>query len=98
VALAAKLFGIRAVVVMPTSAPEIKRAGAERLGAEIVLEGTTSQERQVRAEAIAAERGLTIIPAFDDLNIIAGQGTVGREILQDWPEADTVLVQIGAAG
>jgi threonine dehydratase len=98
VALAAKLFGIRAVVVMPTTAPEVKRAGAERLGAEIVLEGTTSHERQVRAEAIAAERGLTIVPAFDDLNIITGQGTVGQEILADWPEADTVLVQIGGGG
>jgi len=98
VALAAKLFGIKAVVVMPTTAPEVKRAGAERLGAEIVLEGTTSAERQVRAEAIAAERGLTIIPAYDDLNIITGQGTVGREILQDWPEVDTVLVQIGGGG
>jgi threonine dehydratase len=98
VALAARLFGIRAVVVMPTTAPEIKRAGAERLGAEIVLEGTTSFERQARAEAIAAERGLTIIPAFDDANIIAGQGTVGREILQDWPEVDTVVVQIGGGG
>src|SRR5699024_2147337 len=63
VALAARIFGIRAVVVMPTTAPEIKRAGAERLGAEVVLEGTTSAERQQRAEAIAAERGLTIIPA-----------------------------------
>lgn len=98
VALAAQLFGIRAVVVMPTTAPEVKRAGAERLGAEIVLEGTTSHERQVRAEAIAAERGLTIIPAFDDANIIAGQGTVGREILLDWPAVDTVLVQIGGGG
>src|SRR5512140_1566747 len=86
VALAAQLFGIKAVVVMPTTAPEVKRAGAEALGAEIVLEGTTSHDRQVRAEAIAAERGLTIIPAFDDLNIITGQGTVGAEILQDWPE------------
>jgi len=98
VALAARLFGIEAVVVMPTTAPDIKRLGAERLGAEVVLEGTTSAERQVRAESIAAERGLTIIPAFDDLNIIAGQGTVGKEILEDWPDVDTVLVQIGGGG
>ncbi|NJD09765.1 MAG: threonine/serine dehydratase [Gemmatimonadetes bacterium] len=98
VALAARLFHIQAVVVMPPTAPEVKRAGAERLGAELVLAGTTSQERQVRAEAIAAERGRTIIPAFDDLNIITGQGTVGKEILEDWPDVDTVLVQIGGGG
>lgn len=98
VALAAKLFGIRAVVVMPTTAPEIKRAGAERLGAEVVLEGTTSADRQKRAEAIAAEQGLTIIPAFDDRNIITGQGTVGVEILQDWPTVEAVLVPVGGGG
>ena len=98
VALAAKRFGIRAVVVMPTTAPEIKRAGAERLGAEVVLEGTTSAERQQRAEAIAAEQGLTIVPAFDDANIIAGQGSVAVEILQEWPQVDEVLVPIGGGG
>ena len=98
VALAARRFGIRAVVVMPTTAPEIKRAGAERLGAEVVLEGTTSADRQRRAEAIAAAEGLTIIPAFDDPNIIAGQGTVAVEILQDWPQLDAVLVPIGGGG
>ena len=98
VALAARIFGIRAVVVMPTTAPEIKRAGAERLGAEVVLEGTTSAERQQRAEAIAVERGLTIVPAFDHPDIIAGQGTVGLEILEDWPDVDVVLVPVGGGG
>jgi threonine ammonia-lyase medium form len=98
VALAARIFGIRAVVVMPTTAPAVKVDGAKRLGAEVVLEGTTSIHRQQRAEAIAAERGLTIIPAFDHPDIIAGQGTVGREILEDWPDVDTVIVQIGGGG
>lgn len=98
VALAARLFGIRAVVVMPTTSPEIKREGARRLGAEVVLEGTTSVERQQRAEAIAAERGLTIVPAFDHPDIIAGQGTVGIEILEDWPEVESILVPIGGGG
>jgi threonine dehydratase len=96
--LAAKRFGVRAVVVMPTTAPEIKRAGAERLGAEVVLEGTTSSERQQRAEQIAAEQGLSIIPAFDDPDIIAGQGTVAVEILQEWPQVEAVLVPIGGGG
>ena len=98
VAFAARLFGVRAVVVMPTTSPEVKRAGARALGAEVVLEGTTSIERQKRAESMAAEQGLTIIPAFDDANIIAGQGTVGLEILEDWPDVDTIVVPIGGGG
>lgn len=98
VALAARLFGVGAVVVMPTTAPAVKREGAERLGAEVILEGTTSVERQRRAEREAEERGLTIIPAFDHLDIIAGQGTVGVEILEDWSDVDTVVAPIGGGG
>lgn len=98
VALAAKLFGVPAVVVMPTTSPEIKREGARRFGAEVVLEGTTSIERQQRAESIAAERGLTIIPAFDHPDIIAGQGTTAIEILEDWPEVEQIVVPIGGGG
>ena len=98
VALAARLFGVRAVVVMPTTAPRVKMDGARRLGAEVVLEGTTSVERQHRAESIAAQQGLTIIPAFEDPDIIAGQGTVGMEIVAAWPEVETVLVPIGGGG
>lgn len=98
VALAAQLFGVRAVVVMPTTAPRVKVEGARALGAEVVLEGTTSVERQTRAGAIAAEQGLTIVPAFDDARIIAGQGTVGLEIAEDWPSADVVLVPVGGGG
>ncbi len=98
VALAARTFGVTAVVVMPTTAPDVKRDGARRLGAEIVLEGTTSLERQRRAEAIAAERGLVMIPPFDHPDIVAGQGTVGLEILEDWPGVDAVLVPVGGGG
>ncbi|HEX6309574.1 MAG TPA: threonine/serine dehydratase [Longimicrobiales bacterium] len=98
VAFAAGLFGIRAVVVMPTTSPGIKREGAQRLGAEVVLEGTTSVERQARAEAIAAEQGLTIVPAFDHPDIIAGQGTTAIEILEDWPDVEHILVPIGGGG
>jgi threonine dehydratase len=68
------------------------------LGAEIVLEGTTSVERKVRADALAAELGLAMVPPFDHPNIIAGQGTVGLEIVDDWPEVDTVLLPIGGGG
>jgi threonine dehydratase len=98
VALAAQLFGIHAVVVMPTTAPAVKREGAERLGAEVILEGTTSTQRKAKAEAVAAERGLVIVPAFDHPDIIAGQGTVGKEILEDWPAVEAVLVPVGGGG
>ena len=98
VALAGKLRGVRVVVVMPTTAPKIKRDGAQRLGAEVVFEGTTSVERMARAEEIAAEEGLAIVPPFDHRHIIAGQGTVGLEIARDWPDVDVVLAPIGGGG
>jgi threonine dehydratase len=97
-ACAAGLFGVPAVVVMPTTAPSVKVEGARRLGAEIVLEGTTSLDRRQRAEQIAAERGLTMVPPFDHPDIIAGQGTVGLEILDEWPEADTIVTPVGGGG
>ena len=98
VALAAQLHGIRAVVVMPTTVTKVKRDGASRLGAEVVLEGTTSLERRARAESIAEERGLVMVPPFDDPTIIAGQGTVALEIAEDWDAFDAVLVPIGGGG
>ncbi len=98
VALAARIRGVKAVVVMPTTAPAVKRQGAERLGARVVLEGTTSLERKVRAEAIAQEEGLAMVPPFDHPWIIAGQGTAGLEIHEDWPDVGTVVVPIGGGG
>ena len=98
VALAARLHGIRAVVVMPVTSPTVKREGAERLGAQVELEGTTSIERRVRAEGIAEAEGLAMVPPFDDPRIIAGQGTVGLEIAEDWDAFDTVLVPVGGGG
>jgi threonine dehydratase len=98
VAMAARIFGIRAVVVMPTTAPAIKVDGAKRLGAEVVIEGTTSMHRETKAREIAVAEGLTIIPAFDDMNIIAGQGTCGLEILQQWPDVEAILAPIGGGG
>jgi threonine dehydratase len=97
-ALAARLKGVRAVVVMPTTAPPVKVKGAERLGAEVVFEGTTSGERKVRAEAIAEVEGLVMVPPFDHPWIIAGQGTMGLEIHEDWPGVETVLAPIGGGG
>ncbi|MFL5686410.1 MAG: threonine/serine dehydratase [Chloroflexota bacterium] len=98
VARSARLLGIPAVVVMPDDAPEIKRDRVARDGAEIVVVGPASDERQARAEAIAAERGLAIIPPFDDDRIIAGQGTVGLEILEDLPGVDLIVVPVGGGG
>ncbi len=98
VALAAQLRGIPAVVVMPTTAPKVKVEGARALGAEVLFEGTTSLERKARAEAIQAERGMAMIPPFDHRAIIAGQATVALEIVEEWPEVDTVIAPVGGGG
>jgi len=98
VAFAAGLKGVRAVVVMPTTAPKVKSDGARRLGARVEFAGTTSEHRRVRAEEIAAAEGLVMVPPFDHPWIIAGAGTVGLEIHEDWPEVDTLLVPIGGGG
>ncbi len=98
VAFAAGLRGARAVVVMPVTAPDVKRDGARRLGARVEFAGTTSEHRRARAEEIAAEEGLVMVPPFDHPWIIAGQGTVAREVWDDWPDVDTLLVPIGGGG
>lgn len=98
VALAARLFGVPATVVMPTMVTAPKRAGAERLGATVVLAGTTTKDRMDRAMELVEERGLTMVPPFDDPNIIAGQGTIGLEIVEDLPGVATVLVPVGGGG
>jgi threonine dehydratase len=98
VARAARLLGAPAIVVMPSDAPALKKARVEADGAEVIVVGTSSEERQQVAERIAAERGLAIIPPYDDDRIIAGQGTVGLEIAQDLPDVAAVLVPIGGGG
>jgi threo-3-hydroxy-L-aspartate ammonia-lyase len=98
VAFAARAFGVPAVIVMPEDAPGIKVEGTRRLGAEVIQKGKTSEERRERAEALQSERGLVMVPPFDHADIIAGQGTVGLEILEDWPDVETVVVPIGGGG
>jgi threonine dehydratase len=98
VALAAKLFGVRAVVVMPTTVTPAKRGGAERLGARIELAGTTTQDRMDRAVELMGKEGLTMVPPYDHEWIIAGQGTVGLEVAADLPDVGTVLVPVGGGG
>jgi threonine dehydratase len=98
VALAARLFGVPATVVMPTTVTQAKRAGAERLGARVVLAGTTTGDRMTRAQEIVRDEGGTLVPPYDDPIIIAGQGTAGLEIAEDLPDVGTVLVPVGGGG
>jgi threonine dehydratase len=98
VAMAASRMGVPAVVVMPTTAPPNKIAGAKALGAEVILEGTTSTARRVRAEKEASARGLVMMPPFDHAWIIEGQGTCALEILDDLPSTTCVVVPVGGGG
>jgi len=98
VALAGRIRDVRTMVVMPTTAPKVKRDGAQRLGAQVVFEGTTSLERKNKAYALAETEGLVVVPPFDHRHIIAGQGTVGLEIARDWPDVDVVLAPVGGGG
>ncbi len=98
VALAARIHGIHAVVVMAENATPSKVAATRGYGAEVVLHGTIWDEANEHAQALVRERGLTYVHPFDDLQLIAGQGTVGLEIVDDWPEVDVVVVPIGGGG
>lgn len=97
-ALAAQRLGVPAVVVMPETATRVKVDGARRYGAEVMFAGTTSLDRKAKAEAVAAERGLTMVPPFDHPWIVAGAGTVGLEILEQQPDVTTVYVPMGGGG
>jgi threonine dehydratase len=98
VAYAARLLDTHAVVVMPERAPAIKVQGVKRYGGEVVIAGNSSAERWRQACAIAEERGLTMVPPYESLDVIAGQGTCGLEILEEWPEVENILVPVGGGG
>jgi threonine dehydratase len=98
VAYAARSLGVKSVIVMPNNAPAMKREATARLGAEIVVVGPGSAERQAKAEELAARHGYAIVPPYNDEKIIAGQGTIGLEILEDLPDVEAVLVPIGGGG
>ena len=98
VAMAAQMMGAPAVIVMPTTAPAVKVEGCKSFGAEVVFAGTTSLDRQAKAEQILAERGMTMVPPFDHTLIITGQGTVGLEILEQVPDVATVVIPVGGGG
>jgi threonine dehydratase len=98
VAYAARALQVKAVIVMPNNAPVIKQERTTGLGAEIVLVGPGSDERKQKAEELATAHGYVIVPPYNDEQIIAGQGTMGLEILEDLPEVETVLVPVGGGG
>ncbi|HUN90201.1 MAG TPA: threonine/serine dehydratase [Terriglobales bacterium] len=98
VAYAARAMGVNAVIVMPDNAPRIKRDGTAALGAEIVTVGPASSERKAKAEELAQGHGFTIVPPYNDENIIAGAASVGMEIIEDLPEVQAVLVPVGGGG
>ena len=98
VALAAKIHGVRAVVVMAQNATPSKIAATRAYGAEVVLHGQIWDEANEKMKQLAAEHGYTVIHPFDDLQLITGQGTLGLEIHDDFPQVDVVIVPIGGGG
>ena len=102
VALAARLVGVPAVIVMPRDAPDVKIAGTRRHGAEVVLYDRNSEAREALGKRIAEERGATLVKPYDDFNVIAGQGTVGHEIVRQCDaigcRPDAVIVPAGGGG
>src|SRR5438876_10131641 len=98
VALAAKIHGIRAVVCMAVNATPAKIAATKGYGAEVVLHGTIWDEANEKAKELVRDEGLTYVHPFDDEQLIAGQGTLGLEIIQDWPSVDAIVVPIGGGG
>ncbi len=100
VAAAAKLLGLPATIVMPADAPRLKRERTAALGAEIVLYDRDTEDRAAIAKKIVTERGATLVPPYDDPLIIAGQGTIGREIVEDLGQLllKPEIVVVGASG
>ena len=98
VALAARIHGMHAVVVMASNATPSKVAATRGYGAEVIQHGTIWDEADALARRLVQERGLTYVHPFDDLQLIAGQGTIGLEIVGDWPLVDVIVVPIGGGG
>lgn len=98
VALTAQLLGIKAVVVMPNGAPLAKQAATKSYGAQVVLHGDNFDEARAFMEAKAAQDGMTIVDPYNDPAVIAGQGSIGLELLNQLPHVDTVIVPVGGGG
>lgn len=98
VALTAQIFGVPAVICMPTDAPEVKVRATRGYGAEIVRYDRMTEDREALARRLAEERGLTLAPPYNDATIIAGAGTVARELLEDAPDLDVIVAPTGGGG
>jgi len=98
VALSAKLFNIPAIIVMPSDAPEVKVIATRGYGAEVIFYDRYAESREEVGTRICRERGMTLVPPFDDYKIMAGQGTAALELLEDVPELDVLLVCCSGCG
>ncbi len=98
VALAARLLGMKAAIVMPRDAPPVKRSATEAYGAEVISYDRESEDREAIARRIVAERGATLVVPFDDADVIAGQGTVAKELLEETGPLDFLFVCVGGGG
>ena len=98
VALAARTVGVPALILIPEDANPAKVAATRALGAEVIQEGVTFANREQRLQEVMAERGFTLVHPFDDWNVIHGQGTAARELLEDVPDLDVVVTPVGGAG
>lgn len=98
VAYAARALGAKAIIVMPSNAPEVKKAATKALGAEIVEVGPASSERRIKAEELVSQFGYAMIPPYDAPEIIAGQGTCGLEIVEQLPDVDLVISPVSGGG
>ncbi len=98
VAWVARRLNTRAVVVMPERAPAVKVEGVRRLGGEVIIAGNSSSERYTKAQQMVEEQGLIMVPPFESLEVITGQGTCGLEIIEQCPEVQTILVPVGGGG
>ncbi len=98
IALAAALHGVPATLVMPTDAPGVKLAATRGYGAEVITYDRYSDDRAAIGRAVAAERGATVIPPFDHVEVMAGQGTAGRELAEQVPDLDLLVVPVGGGG
>jgi threonine dehydratase len=98
VAQAARRRGVKAIVCMSNLVPKNKLDAIAALGAEVRIVGRSQDEAEVEAERLVAEHGMVMVSPFDDAHVIAGQGTIGLELIGDWPEVDTVLVPVSGGG
>jgi threonine dehydratase len=98
VALAAKILGVPATIVMPENSVMTKVKATEAYGATVVTAGVTAATRDTIAREIAEKNGASVVPPFDDERIIAGAGTVGLEIVEEWPDVTTIVTPLGGGG